>query len=407
MSAIITAITSAFSKVTALILKGLSVVGGVVGGWFVSLGSKLLSFEWVQKVVNCCSKVVSYLKKTIFNAKVVKLIKFLLSVALFALTIVQIVFIVKAIVSSPEGLALDGVANIVVFALNVAALVVVVAYLLVYVLGLFKKRINWGFVGAMFGAYVITLMSNDVVGSLVYRDIAASYGKLKIAFIVVFAIATVISLLDSTQHTSFWAFVLSALGALFVYLLYKSVNIVEMVSYTMGVESTFGSGMMGFVGYFNYISEYFAGTLNTNFYIPTVQVLAQSASLSATSGKFVASIAIVFNGFVMVVSQLAPYLLLTAFGGFAMSMINNKPTQILYLSKTLKALKYLFGCLLCSVVVGGILTAFFNSDSLALNINVGKVVLSLVAVIGLAILCALSRKLIVNNCAKRMGIKNN
>lgn len=402
MSAVFSLLTSIVETGSSIVLKTFGRLATVVGRWIAILGQKILSFEWIKSIYEAICKVAGYLKKTIFNAKVVKIMNILLSLTLFALAVVQAVFGVQVYIADAK-IALSGVSAVVFFVINAASFFIYILYLLAFVLGIFKKRFRYGFISALFITYLLAYMSYNMTGLLLYRNLADSFGTLKIALIVIFAVLAVLKLFDQDHVTSVFAFLLCGLGVLFVYLLFRYVYFANVAVYEFGKESSTTAGNVGFLAYFRHTAAYFAGTLDTTVYSPSTEILLQCVALSEQSGKFVASLAVVLNGLVVTVSEIAPYLLLSVLGGFAMGMINNRFQQVAYLSKTSKALKYLFFGILCAFLAALILSFFFGGETFVLKTD--KSLLSLFAVVGLAALCALSRKLIIDKYANKLKLK--
>ncbi len=402
MSAVFSLLTSIVEMCSSFALKTFGKLATVVGGWIAILGKNLLSFEWIKSIYELICNIAGYLKKTLFNAKVVKIFNILLSLALFALAVVQAVFGLQVYIGDAKS-ALSGVTAVVFFVINIASFFIYILYLLAFILGIFKKKFRYGFVSALFFTYLMAFMSYHMTGLLLYRDLVDSFETLKIALIVIFAVLAVLKLFDPEHVTSVFAFLLCGLGVLFVYLLFRYAGFANVAVYDFGKESSVTAGNVGFLAYFRHTAEYFEGTLNPNVYSPSTEILLQCIALSEQSGKFVASLAVVLNGFILSVSAIAPYLLLSVLSGFAMGMLNNRVLQVAYLSKALKALKYLFFGIFCAFLAALILSFFYGGETFLLSVD--RSLLSLFAVIGLAILCALSRKLIIDKYAGKLKLK--
>lgn len=403
MNAVLIAITSAWRSLSSAVLGGVGFVATTVGGWFLSVGRKFLSFEWVKRICEFCKKVYDALKKTVFNPKVVKIANIVLSLALFGLAVTQLVFAMIALITGAST-ALTGTAEaIVFFVLNVLSAGVCVLFLLSFVLGLFKKTFRYGFVGAFIFSYVIAMMSANFTGAVLYQDLAENVFGLKIAAIVVFAVLAVLKLTDEKKPTSVFAFFLCILSAVTVVLLYQAGGFGNIASYDFGQEFHRSAEGVGFIAYFRHISEYFSGTAEGGDVARAIML--QSLSLADTSGKFAAAFAATGNGLICFICSLAPYVLLTTLAGFFMGTLNDRLAQTVYLSKTLKTLKYLFFGILIAFLAALVIQPIFEKGQIALIPNVGAALAALISVATLAAASALSRKMITEKYARKLKIK--
>ena len=394
-------VSSVWSGAVAAVMKLFGTVGGIIGGWVARLGAKLLSFQWVRSIYNFFGKIVDVLKKTVFNDKAVRIMKAVLTLALFGLSVAQAVLSIKVFIADADRAFEEGAEFIVFFVLICAAALFFLCSLLLFLWRLCKKKFDYSFIPALFYFYLMAMFAYAMTGLLFYRDLVNSFDVLRIALIVVFAILALIKLIDRENPTSAIAFLLCAVGVLVVYFVFQSEGFAKIAQFTFGSEIALNSKEIGFIPYFRQMSLAF----DPNFELsstPTMEVVRLGLSLSETSGRFVAGMAAAFIGFVLFVSEVAPYLLLTAFVGFAMAMLNDRPKQVSYLSKMLKGLKYLFFGLLVALLAAWITTLLYpDGKAVVMSLCTSSAVLSIMAVALLAILCAVSRKLVGEKGANR------
>lgn len=406
MSSLISMVGSVWSGAVAAVMQLFGTVGGVIGGWLAGLGAKLLSFQWVKNVYNFIGKIADVLKKTVFNDKAVRIMKVVLTLALFGLSVAQAVLTVKFFIVNVTDAFEEGAEFIVFFVLVCAAAVFFLCSLLLFLWRLFKKKTDYTFVAALFYFYLVAMFAHAMTGLLFYRDLAGSFDVLKIALIVVFAVTAFIKLIDRENPTSVIAFFLCAIGVLVVYFVYKSEGFAKIVQFTFGSEFALNSKEIGFISYFRQMALAFEPISELPAADPVLAVVRFGLSLSETSGKFVAGMVTAFTGFVLFVSEVAPYLLLTAFIGFAMAMLNDRPKQVSYLAKTLKGLKYLFFGLLTALLAAWITTFFYpDGQTVGVSLYTAPAVLSILAVVALSVLCAGSCKLVGEKGANRFRPK--
>lgn len=407
MSVLIMTITSAWNQVIALVVKISGFLMGMVGSLVATISKKFLSFQWVKSVYSFLEKIKNVLKNTIFNAKVVKICNILLSLTLFALTAAQTIFIAVVLIGMDDSVLPVGAENMTFFVINVASVVILIGFLIAFIVKLWKKKLSYGFLAAILYVYFLMLFSDRFTSQLIFRDLIRSFDTLKVAFIVIFSILAFLKLFDADHSINFSSFLFSALGVLFIYLLFESTWFANIASYDMHAESVLTSKDIDFLSYFRHVNEYFAETLRVDAFSPSKELLLQSLALMETTGKFVTSMAIILNGFVLFVSALAPYLLLSTLVGFVLSLLNRPPLQVAYLSKSLKAYKYLFFGLLFALISALILSCVYRDDAeLLFQLNVSNILFSLLSVIGLVILCFVCRSVATNRYTNHLKKKS-
>ena len=405
MGAIIAAITSFGGTVVAFAVKIFGFLATTLGGWIAGWGWKLLSFQWIKSVYEFLGKIIGFLKKTVFNAKFVKFVRVILSLGIFALAVVQTVYITKVFFAGYDPLYGGGV-YIAFFAVNVIAIAVFVLYLFAFIAGLFKKKIRYGFIAALLSVYAVALFSLGQLGGGFYRNLAFSFNNLKLVFIITFVVLALFKLIDGEKPTSVWAFLLCAISVLLCYFAFNGQKFAAIAIYEFSEEiPEITAKNVNLVSYIMSAVEYFSGgdTLSG----VTAEIFSQSVALSSSSGVFVAGITVVFNGLIIAVCTLAPYLLFSAGIGFLMSLLNDRTAQYIYLTKTLKALKYLFLGLLFAFIGAIILSAFYGAGGgiVKLYLSASNCVVTFLAVLGLAVFSGISRKLIADKLVNKLKLK--
>lgn len=399
MGSIIIAVTTLFKTVLSKITGGLLFVVSAIAKGIAAIGRKLLSFEWVKRVCEFFKKIYNFLKKTVFNPVVLKIVNITLSLGLFALAVAQTVFVVIDLVAARSVVSGGQASPIVFYALNALAALICIAYLLSFVVGLFKKTFKYGFVGALVLVHIVLLLSQNLMGDPLYGGIAQKINGLKIAAIVVFAVLALFKLADGDKPTSFIAVLFCIFSAVLVAVLYQSCGFGGAAEYYFGNEMQIKAADLDIILYLRYLKQFVLGTVaagNT-----TAAVLAQSVGLAETSGKFTASFVAAGNGLVCFVCSVAPYVLLTTLMGYLVGMLNNRVTQTVYLTRVLKTLKYLFLCELLTAIVALVIKSAFSNELIILALNAGNMILSLLFTVALAGICALSRWLISEKLARK------
>ncbi len=403
MNAVFAAIASAWHAVSSAVIRGVGFVAGTVGGWFAKIGRKFLSFEWVKRICELFKKIYGFLKKTVFNPKVVKIAKIVLSFALFGLAVAQMVFAALTLFSGASA-ALTGKADSVIFfVLNALSALVCAAFLLSFVFGLFKKTFRYGFVGALLCFYIIAMMSAEFTGAPLYRDLAENIFGLKIAAIVVFAVLALLKLTDEEKPTSILAFLFCVLSAVAIVLLYRMGGFGGIAAYDFGQELHLGAEEVGALAYFRRLGEFLSGAERGGGV--SGAILSQSLALAETSGKFAAAFAAAGNCLVCFVCSLAPYVLLTALTGCFMGALNDRLAQTVYLSRTLKTFKYLFFGVLVAFLAALCVQPLFGDGPIVLLPDFVAALVALLSTAALAGGCALSRKMIADKYAHKLKIK--
>lgn len=405
MKAMIAAITSFGGTIVACAGKGLLFLATTVGGWLASIGLKLLSFQWIKSLYGFLCEVVGFLKKTIFNAKFVKVVRVVLSLGIFALAVVQAVFIGKVFFAGFDPLSGGGV-YIAFFVINVIAIIIFVLYLFAFIAGLFKKKIRYGFVAALLSVYLVALFSLGQLGEGFYRDLVQSFDVLKLIFIILFAALALFKLIEGEKPTSVWAFLLCVGSVVLCFLAFTGQKFAVIPMYGFSEEiPEVAANNVNIVSYIRIAVEYFSdGNVLGGV---TTEIFLQSVTLSSVSGVFVAGVAVAFNGFIIIVCTLAPYLLFSAGIGFLMSLLNDRISQYIYLTKTLKTIKYLFWGLFLAFVGTLVLSMFYNFDGgiVRIYLSEGNCVITFLLVLGLAATAAISRKLIADKFTNKLKLQ--
>lgn len=406
MGALIATITSLWGTVAAWAIKIFGVVATTVGDWFAGIGWKLLSFQWIRNVYEFLSKIAGVVKKVFFNSKIVKLIKVVATLGLFSMAIVQTVFIARIVLNSKTEYIGDAVfwAFLII---NAASIFIFALYLLAFIVGLFKKELRYGFVAALFFVYIISLFSYRNTGLKLYLNIFQSFDTLKVIFLIALGVLVIFKLADERERCCFSAFLLCVIGIAICLLIYKGGNFANIVVYGFSEEiPEVAAKDVGFIGYLRVAIEYFSGDGEILSGVSS-GILLQSVAVAKSYGNFLASVAVAFNGLIIAVSSLAPYLLFTVGVGFLMSLINGRIKQVIYLTKVIRTLKYLFFGMLCMLAAAIILPFFFGTKVgiISLTLNMWNTVLSFLVIFALVILSSGARKLITDKFANKLNLK--
>ena len=393
MASIIAAITSFGGTALAFAIKIFGSMSTVVGGWFSSIGWKLLSFQWIKSVYDFIVNAFGILKKTVFNPKVVKIARVIVSLALFVLTAVQIYFLVKVFVAfyPYEGEFIP------ILALNGVAIVFCVGYCLAFLFGLIKKKMRYGFIATIVATYFIVLFSSNLLVVKFYSDLYRAFDALKIPFIAVFSALAILKLIDAEKRTSIFAFFLSALGVFVAYKLFNDENFAYILKFEyVSGEVTFSSNGIRLFPMFRELIAFFSGQ-NSGLYDMGAQLVRESISYSVNHGVWIAGIILVVNFSVIIICEILPYVIISVGIGLMMSMLNNRTMQSAYLTKTIRLLKYAFWGAFVALILAFIGMFVVNGKgALILTMNVGGIILTFAAIIGLLIICYISRKLIAD-----------
>ena len=261
MGSVIIAITTFCQTIMAKITGGLLFVVSAIGKGFAAIGRKLLSFEWVKKVCGFFKKIYSFLKKTVFNPVILKIVNIVLSLGLFALAVVQMVFVVIDLVSARTVITSGQATPIVFYVLNALTALICIVYLLFFVLGLFKKRFKYGFVGALVLVHIVLLLTQNLMGDTLYVGLAEKINGLKIAAIVVFAVLVLFKLMDGQKPTSFLAIIFCVFSAVMVAVLYQTCGFGGVAAYYYGNEMHLNAADIDIVLYLRYVKEFILGTV--------------------------------------------------------------------------------------------------------------------------------------------------
>lgn len=407
MGALIAAITSLGGTIAMFTIKIFGSFATVAGGWMANIGWKLISFEWINKIYNFFGKVFGFLKKTLFNPKVVSILKIILTVGLFALNGVQLYFIAK-VYTGHESFEYD---DKVALALNLFAAAICVIFSLAFIFGLFKKKLRYGFISAILAIYFITAFSAKYFGGLyagnIYREISSSFDTLKIPFLIGFAVLAILKLINVENPTSVFAFFLSAACAVIAYLLFKNENFACFVEYDyLGGELAENSNNVGLKSVVDELIKFFsadgAGGSGLGKYIVEGSIAAKE-----TQGNFIAALILAANVGLILVSKLLPFVFVAIAVGAVMSMLNDRTKQCVYISRCIRLLKYAFWGTLVALICGICVSVFFKDPDLTATLNVGGYIAVFVAIFGLLLLFVIARKLIadkfVNKFKKYLG----
>ncbi|MBO4252030.1 MAG: hypothetical protein J5911_05170 [Clostridia bacterium] len=405
MSALIAAITSLLGSLSAVAMKAVTFLATTTGGWFVGIGWKLLSFQWIRNVYDFLSNVVSIVKKMFFNPFIVKAVKIIATLGLFALAVVQTVFMAKIFLGIKQIFNGDTILKLIML-LNVAAIAVFIIYLLAFLLGLLKKKLRYGFIAALFFVYITVAFSYYNTGLKIYRELFQSFDTLKVVFMAVLGVLAIFKLADGIKQTSVIAFLLCLAGVILCMFVFNA-DFAGIVIYGFeGEIPAVASNKVGFIAYIRSLIEYFSkdGDMLSGV---SAEIVSQGFACGKNLGSFAGSVAIVFNGLIIAVCTFAPYLLFTVGVGLIMSLLNERVKQIIYISKALKALKYLFLGLLSALVAALILSFFIGAAGTAVSfeLDIANSILSFLTIIVLVFLSMGARKLITDKPISKINLK--
>lgn len=406
MSGIIAFIVGLWHTVSAVVGGFLSGVLVKVGAILAGLGLKLLSFEWIKKVWEIIQKIWGVLKKTIFNAKFLAVVKVILAVGICGLVGFNCFSVGKQVYLEHQTLLeLFNFENTLQSAQAVGVLMVAIGLIisavsvLLFVFGLIKKRVRLGFIPAILLTYIVALFVDELIYFPFMQSLIQQFKLINlIALLTVFY--AVIKAFDKDRHSSFFGFFFCGLGLLLAFLLFKSSNLAQLMTFSTS-EAQIGLSDLNLINLIRGM-----GGKETIVGIDSVMV-EWCLGYATRNGNFVC--ALVYMGLVLCVfvAKLFPYLILSLAVGFLMGVINDRPNQHVFLSRVLEVLKLaVIFVLVVTVVVIVLAVAFKDPAGLSIGVGVGSLIFTLAMCALLAIIAGSARALFQNKPYNKLGFKS-
>lgn len=400
MGVIISLVTSIYSTILARGGQLLTSVTVKVVGLVAKLGLKLISVNWIKKVVDISKKIGSILKKTVLNPKFVALVKYLIALALCVITVVQVIMVAGGLFRSLG--ELKNAFNpfdakpLVGFVITVTGLICTLLYCVKFLLNITKKKIKLNFITILLFTYVSLLCCYAFAPNSLTGILLKNFTLVNILALVTVGYAFVM-LFDSKSSTSFFGVLLASGALLTVFLLFKNNNFAMFLNFEI-TEIGYSDIMAFDIKNLNFIK--FIQAIGDPYMATGVErpIIMWCNSFSSHGGVFVVSLVKTITLFIIFACNLMPYLFLSLATGLLVGLINDRITQYVYLNRVLYALKYLFIYVVITAILSIILAfAFkFKGALIIANLNVSALVLTLCMALLVIILTALSKKLIMD-----------
>lgn len=393
MSVIISMITGVYTTALAWCGKVFSSLMTKVVAWCSKLGLKILSVSWIKKIYEYVKKVLSVIKQTIFNAKFVTFIKYLLSVGICVLSILQTVFV---------AIVFFGNFSVVIEAFNEhefktigAALLVFVGFTYSLILcfqflkKITKKNIDLRFIGVLLLTYIIILCYDNLV-STDFLDIVFE----KITLIDVIGIVTAVyaffAIFDESRMTSGFGTILIGAGLFVIFLFFKKVLFSDFLFYEMTGEVSFSIKDLS-------VNQYLAAVKNPYTVYGGEGLLATWCT--GVSGEFLSSVLIALNLFAMIGYAVLPYLLLSVATCLVLALASDRVSQYIYLSRAISTLAFVLLYFVLMLGVSIVIIVLFNGATeafIVVYLNKSGICVILIGIFLTMIVSAVARKLIAD-----------
>ena len=373
-------------------------------GLCAKLGLKLLSVNWIKTICQYVMKILSVIRKTIFNAKFVTLLKCLLSVAIFALAVVQTIFLaigffgnislVTGAVGSSDYKTICGA--VLIFGGFAGSLCACVKF----VFSALQRRVNLRFVGVLMLAYLIVLYCHGLIPTNLTAVVLERFRFVDVLGVLT-AVYAFFTLFGGKHPVSVPGVLLIGLGLALLFVFFRSGAFFNFLHYEL-----LGEG------------DFFAKDLNACLFVEVYQdpgsvysgegLLLTWCGELAQGNAFLKSVLITFNLFVIFGSTLLPYLFLSAAAGMVAALVSDRVRQYVDLTRSLAMMRFalLYAALmLCASLV--IVLSFRRTTDLpvVISVSTGGAIGTLSGVILEMILLAAARKLITDKpCEKSMKI---
>lgn len=386
----------------AIYAKIVNLAGALVTkclGLLAGLGGKLLSFEFVKKIVDVIKSVVDVIKKYVLNEKVVTIAKFILSIGLLVLTFVQVFLVGKDIVLDLLGEKLffgGDVVTKLVFAACVVGLVLTLALAVKGLIGLIKKDFNVQFVSALLFTCAVNSLLKPFVVDEIAEKVIAQFTLVDVVAIVtvVYALAT---LLKAKGEGSFLGTFFSTIGAVVVFLIFKNVNLGWFLTYEIIGETTFSVKDVDLVAVLLGVND-LDQVMGFEY-----SILHWCLSLKDGMGAFASALALTLNVMAIIVGALLPFAILSLAVGFLCATVCDRYNQFILLSRVIYTLKMIFLFALVGAVSSFVISTWLGHGFMAVAMNVKGMITTLIFIIIISIIANIARKCVVSkphNCIK-------
>lgn len=391
------ALVALYTKVAGMVVSLSTMILGKCGALLAKLGVKLLSFNWIEKVVEVFKTVLDFIKKFLFNEKVIAILRFLLSLGLTAIAFVQVFLIVKVFVvefnSFKDLLLLKQVEIYIALAILKFGVIATTVFAIKNLIGTFKKKIDITFIPILVSTYVLIAFLSGLIPKVFFVKIVGAFSLMMVLAIVTYAFA-IVKLFDLNVKASFGAFLFSTIAIFVVFWSFNNQDLALFLNYQIGGELSFSPNQVNFIAVLRSV-----GNLDLAVGLD-YSILNACYLMQVESGAFLSALAVTLNVILIVVSNIIPYALLLLVGGFVVALISDRFVQSVYLSRVLNGLKYLFIAMLICTVIIIVLPMIICNDYMVITVNVKGVIVAHIIIIALAIITAIARHFVVNKLYK-------
>lgn len=407
MSAILSTIMSAYTGALAWCGKVFGSLMAKVAGVCAKLGLKILSINWIKTIYEYLKKILSVIKKTVFNAKFVTFMKYLLSVAIFALAVVQTVFVaigffenMSVVIEAFQNLEWKTICGALLISGGFAYSLI---WCVRFVLKVFHKRIDLHFVGTLLLTYVIVLCYHNLISNNLSGIVLEKVTLIDVIGIVT-AVYAFFALFDGECSVSVFGALSVGLGLALLFVFFKDGAFFDFLHYELIGEGAFSVkdfNAYRFIDAFQNSSAVYGGE----------GLLITWCGELALTNVFLKSILITLNLFVIFGCSILPYLFLSAAAEMVIALISDRVKQYVHLNRSLTIMGFAFlYAVLALCASWGIALLFGRTTDLLIfvSVNTGGAILTLIGIVLMAIVLAAARKLITDKPyakMKKIGLK--
>lgn len=407
MSAIISTIMGVYTEILTWCGKVLGSLTAKVAELFAKLGLKILSINWIKTIYEYLKKVLSVIKKTIFNVKFVTLVKYLLSFAIVSCAVVQTVFFAHGYFDNIS-VVIESFKNFELETICVALLVLGgVTYSLIccvrFILQVFRKHINLHFVRVVLLTYVTVLCYHNLIQNNLSGGILAKVELIDVIGIMT-AVYAFFALFDGEHSISVFGTLLIGVGLTLIFVFFNINSFFDFLHYELVGEGSFS---LKDLNAFKFINAF-----QSSHDVSGVEsLLVTWCGELAQANIFLKSVSITLNLFIIIGCTLLPYLFLSAAAEIVIALISNRVMQYVYLNKSLAILRFVFfyaALVLCASLVVALLFQSMTDLFVLASVDIGNVILTLSGIIVTAIVLSIARKLIASKPyvkIKKIGLK--